>query len=274
MPEMRRPFLLCTALLSSVSLAHAQPELVSPGQQVLRACANTYKSLREFKGSAAVVSQTSIESKTGTSSASPSSADASFDFVRGEHFNIEGHDSSHDPFSIESTPQKTMTKWKPFGHDENGIYPSIGSAVAGFTGVAGLAPSTVPALLLESDWKYPFALKAEATIKAQETFGGQLCFVVVQKTQQRPGTRTLWIDAKTFLLRGMREESGAYAFKIPAMTDKATKETTPEQEVKVLFSNRMHVFSIDKTLPSEDELAATAKLNPNLPRIEDQPKEN
>ena len=131
--------------------------------------------------------------------------------------------------------------------------------MAGFTGVAGLAPSTIPALLLESDWKYPFALEAEATIKTQETFGGQLCFVVVQKTQQSFGTRTFWIDVETYLLRGMRVESGAYSFTIPAMTNKETKETRPEEEVKVIFSNAMHVFSIERTLPSEEDLAEVAK---------------
>lgn len=266
-------FLLCSLGVLAPGV-QAQPELVSPGQQVLRACAKTYKSLREFKGSAAVISQTRIDNAEYGVFTNSQIADSDFDFVRDEHFNIEGHTTSHDPFSIHSTPQKTTTKWKVFGNEEKENTDGIGSAVAGFTGVAALAPSTIPALLIESDWKYPFALKAEATLKPQETFGGCLCFVVAQKIERGSGTRTLWVDAKTFLLRGMREESGAYSFKIPAMTDKEAKETTPAVDVKVLFSNRMHVFSIEKTLPSEDELAATAKLNPNLPHIENQPKEN
>lgn len=250
----------------------AQPELVSPSQQVLRACANTYKSLREFKGSAAVISQSRVDDKKYGPSTDAQIADANFDFVRDQHFDIEGHDTSHNPYRINGRPQKTTTYWKLGDQERNETAPSVGAAVNGFTGVAGLAPSTVPALLLELDYKYPFNIRADATLQKPEVFGGHLCFVVTQKTGGRPTTRTLWIDTQTFLLRGMREESGTYTLKIPAYVSKVPGASTPAEEDTVFFSNRTHVFSIEKTLPTEDELAATARQNTNLPPVEAEAK--
>lgn len=204
----------CSLLLGFTSLASAQPTPVTPGQQVLLACANTYKSLQEFKGSAIVISQSSIDGAI-----SLDNANADFNFARGQHFDISGYDSSHDAYSISSTPQKTTTKWEPFGKEEIETARDVPAAVASFTGVAGLAPSTVPALLLGTAYKYPFDTTAEATLKPSETFGGHLCFVVRQKTVKRPGNDTYWIDAKTFLLRGMREEQENYSVKIPERED-------------------------------------------------------
>ena len=244
---------VCSLLLGSASLASAQPTPVSEGQQVLLACAQTYHSLQEFKGSAAVVSQSSINGAI-----SLSNANADFDFVRGQHFDIGGYDSSHDAYSITSTPQKTTTKWALFGKEQVETARDVSSAVASFTGVAGLAPTTIPALLLETSYKYPFDTNMPATLKPSETFGGHLCFVVSQQTVKRPGNDTYWIDAKTFLLRGMREEQENYSFKIPKTGDEADKKL-PDEEVKVAFSSRLHVFSIEQTLPTEVDLQAAAR---------------
>ncbi len=275
MPEMRLPFLLCTALLSSVSLAHAQPEPVSPGQQVLRACANTYKSLREFKGGAAVISQSRIGMGKGGATTLLQSADAEFDFARDTRFHISGHDTTHQLFEINSTPQKTITTWQLNGKTREDTPEDIEMAVAGFTGVASNAPTTIPALLSESGWGSPFVVRDEATLKGREMFGGNDCFVVTQSSKVLPETTTFWIDTRSFLLRGMRQEQSDWSFPIDVPKGKKTPaDTVPNPQAHILFSNEMHVFSIDKTLPSEEELAATAKLNPNLPRIEDQPKEN
>lgn len=239
-----------------------------PAQQVLRACADIYKSLREFKGSAAVISQSRIDNDKYGATTSAQTADADFDFVRDERFDIEGHDASHKPFRINSTPQKTMTYWKLHGGEKNETRPSIGSAVAAFTGVAALAPSTIPALLLDLDFKYPFDIKGPVTLQKPEIFGGHLCFVVSQKIGLKPTTRTLWIDSQSFLLRGMREEAGEYTLHIAAYKSDIPGASIEEQDATVFFSNRTHIFSIQKTLPTEEDLAAAAKLNPNLPRVD------
>ena len=248
-----------SALVILSPLAHAQPETVSPARQILRACAATYQSLREFKGAARVISLSSIQVDQNAPGTVFDNADAEFDFVRNEHFNITGHDKGQKPFNITSTPQKTTTTWP---HQNNGRpkeVEDIEMAVAGFTGVAGGAPTTVPALLLDSGWGSPFSLKNEATLKGSEMFGGHECYVLAQGNKAVTQTTTLWIDSKTFLLRGMREEESETSFPIPAPTGVEVPAGGFPKQAKVLFGNQMHVFSIEKTVPAEAELESAAK---------------
>lgn len=253
-----------SALIGFSALAQAQPETISPGRQILRACSETYKSLREFKGGASVISLSSIEIDQEAPTNLLRSADAQFDFVRDGRFNISGHDTEHDPFNITSTPQKTTTTYPT---DNKGLpkdVEDVEMAVAGFTGVAATAPTTVPALLLDSGWGSPFSLKTDATLKGSEMFGGHECYVIVQKERGAPQTNTLWIDSKTFLLRGMREEQGSTSFAIGDATETGAPAAGPpagqEQKLaKVLFSNQMHIFSIESTVPGEAELETAAK---------------
>lgn len=256
---MKTAFFLVAPLLVS-SIAFAQPETASPGQKVLRACANTYKSLREFKGSAAVVSQARVQVEKSDAVTMNQSADASFDFVRGNHFTINGHDASHQEFSIENTPQKTTTTWQLRGEKKVDAEDNLDMAVGGFTGVAVGAPTTVPALLMSSMWGFPFVTSDAATLKGTETFGGHKCFVVTQTSKSVPQMATYWIDAKSFLLRGMREEQSEWSFPMGMPGDVKPPATNPPvPQTKVLFSNAMHIFSIEKTLPTEEQLAANAK---------------
>ncbi len=251
-------FFALSCLLALPSLAQAQT--LSPAQQILRACANTYKSLHEFKGGASVISLTSLQIGKAAPGTHLRNADAHFDFVRGQHFNITGHDTERDSFDITSTPQKTTQKWQPQGKERIEKADDIEMAVASFTGVAAGAPTTVPALLLGSYWGFPFITKDAATLKGSEVFGGHPCYVVVQQLKAVPQTVTLWIDTKTFLLRGMREEQSESTFPI----GNAASKVMPTQQAKVLFGNDMHIFSIEKTVPGEAELELAAKKTLNL----------
>jgi len=267
--------LVCSVFLLLATRVQAQPELVSAGQRVLIACADAYKSLREFKGRAAVISQSRIEVKPGTAQTSNDTSDAAFDFVRDVRFNISGHNPQHRKFEINSTPQKTTTSYQFSEKQENRDMENIELAVASFTGVARCAPTTIPALLLDSNWGFPFFSREEATLEGTETFGGHRCFVVKQEREERPETARFWIDAQSFLLRGMRKERGDYSHPMDFPKGvKAPADLPPNPQMHIFFSNQTYVFSIEKTLPSEEELAATAKQNTNLPRVEDETKRN
>lgn len=160
------PLVLGACLIVAAEV-HSQPQTptASPGQQVLRECAKTYQSLREFKGDAAVIEQASIEIKKEVQTPNIQTADASFDFVRGEIFQIEGHDASREAFSILNTPLKTLASWQDKGKTKTETPKNLELAVAGFTGVAAGAPTTVPALLLSSGWGFPFVVEDKATLK-------------------------------------------------------------------------------------------------------------
>lgn len=260
--------LVCSVLLLATCV-QTQPENVSPAQHVLAACAAAYKSLREFKGRTAVISQSRIEVKPGTAHTSNDTSDATFDFVRGVRFDIAGHDTGHNKFEIRSTPQKTTTIWQIGDKQEDEDAKDIESAVASFTGVARCAPTTVPALLLNSNWGFPFPRSREATLEGTEMFGGHRCFVVKQEREERPETTRFWIDAQSFLLRGMRKERGNYSYPMDFPKGvKAPADLPPDPQMHIFFLNQNYVFSIEKTLPTEEELAATAKQNPNLPRVD------
>lgn len=260
--------LLCSVLLVAAPRAFAQPETVSLGQKILRACANTYQSLREFKGSSAVISQTRIQIGKGEATTMTQTANANFDFQRDQRFHVEGNDASHKAFTIDNTPLKTTTTWNVNGAMKTETPESIELAVAGFTGVAVSAPTVVPALLLKLNWGFPFVSSNGATLQRRETFGGHSCFVVTQKETAIPGTTTYWVDAKTFLLRGMRSEQSEWSFPMD-MPGGNPPEVAALPPSKVLFSNAVHVFSVEKTVPNEDELAASAK-GLNIPQTGDE----
>src|SRR5205823_856043 len=80
--------------------------------------------------------------------------------------------------------------------------PEMG--VATLTGVAAMAPTLIPAALMNFNWGNPFGDSNNAKLEGQETIAGALCHKVTITVPQ--SQQTFWVDTQSFLLRRYRRE--------------------------------------------------------------------
>jgi hypothetical protein len=197
---MKRVLSLVLLLLSVSDVSAAEPS----GDEILRRSRKAYAALRAYVGT------TTVQSKTVVSAATLSqTANAKITFVRPGQIRIEGKDVQGQPFSIVSDGKQTWLAWAAQHNGQFRKADSLEKAVSAMTGVAALAPTTIPAALIPLEWGTPWTMNAEARSLGLETLAGVDCYKVVVKSppgSALPGTRTFWLDPKSFLLRQLREE--------------------------------------------------------------------
>lgn len=240
---MKHLFRLVFALLIFVRIAAAQPAsrtTALTGDEILAQSAKAYLQLSEYRGKCVVISQTTISVHNAPAQSELQTAQASFDFKRGQFFKIEGRDTGSEPFSIDHRGEKTTLTYASQGKPKIEKSKSLELAVAAMTGVAASAPTTIPALLTSGFWGFPYMIRTSATLKGHETLAGHDCFVVTQPFAELNSLTTFWIDSQSLLLRQMREEGGEQKISEPD-----SKEFPAMRDYKVWNSSQIHVFSID-----------------------------
>ena len=149
------------------------------GKQILERCAQTYLSISEYVGQCVVNSHGAGSNNEAPPESYSLTTQAHFDFKRNAHFNIRGRKTNDAPFSIESSPTKTILKHHVKGQEHTEELENLIMAVAGMTGVAAGAPTTVPALLLDAKWGFRADVPVEAVARL-------IVFV------QEPGNGPVW----------------------------------------------------------------------------------
>lgn len=202
------------------------PGEILTGLEVAKRCRAAYAALQTYQVTSAVTVRT-VESPSGK--AEDEHASAVIQFARPGKIHVEGLDTQAKPFAFISDGSATVQTdspkqgpWKkvPGYQNPNGIE----MAIAGVTGSAMNAATTVPALLLDTDpgstyggWgvppalgkgfvasggnpSNPFTKMLQLEVK-EDTFQSHPCYVLTPHSSALAGLATLWIDKKTFLLR-------------------------------------------------------------------------
>jgi hypothetical protein len=236
---MKNLLLLSLTMLPFTHLATAQPTELT-GDEILAKSAKTYRELKAFRGDSKVTSSSTISIKGAAPQTSERSAQASFNFQRGAFFIIKGLDTGGGPFSIDNWGTKTTMTTNFTGKETTENVEDVEMGVAGMTGVAAGAPTTIPALLLDSNWGYPYRTKGSiAKLEGHETLQGHDCYKVSQPLSQLNSVSTFWIDSQSFLLRQMKERAGEQIW-----SEAQLKEMPEMRDFKQLSSETTHVFTI------------------------------
>ena len=176
--------------------------------QIAKSCRDAYAALESYQGTSTVTSR-------GVTGADPTPHEyhsaATIQFVRPGKIHVEGKDMSGHPFAYVSDSALTAEKYST----DNGVWkktPSTELAIGAATGIAQNAATTVPALLLGTNWGNPFAPEYAPEVR-EDTMDGRACYVVTSslKTSTAALTGTFWIDEKTFLLRRYVSDSSLAA---------------------------------------------------------------
>ena len=177
--------------------------------QIASHCREAYAALTSYQGTSTVTTQSEFSSFPMVLESHTS---ASVQFASPGKIHVEGKTSNGSSFAYISDGNATavtylgLNNWKKVDTTE--------SAVAGVTGIALHAATTIPALLLKIKWGNPLAPgKSLDPVVREDSVGGHPCYVVTThlKTPARTETAYLWVDEKNFLLRRLVTESNSLA---------------------------------------------------------------
>jgi len=193
-------------------------------------------------------------------------ATAKVTFMRPGKIRIEGKAAGFAPgmegpaYGIVSDGKTT---WKSLALMNNGAYSEVKNiAMAGVAGVALGAAEGIPAALMKSEGAWtarhdPFAVPSlsETKLAGHETIDSADCYKLVA-IHPELGKVTLWIDAKSFLLRQMTKElTGA---QLAAAVQKASEAmkgagpALPANMAAIKSKSDMFSFAIEKVDGSVD----------------------
>lgn len=190
-------------------------------------------------------------------------ATAKIVFARPGRINIQGKIETGmfpaQTFEIISNGNITWRSWSIIDGGVFKIEKSLEMAIAGMTGVAVNAPTTIPAALMKMSWGYPFtqALTSGAQLEGSEKIDSLDCYKIVSVSDIN--TRTYWIDAENFLLRQIKDEQtekqlAALQKRTKEQTDKFAKErgiNVPALNMKSRVT--LHKFIVESINGSIDE---------------------
>ena len=210
----------------------------TPGQamtavQIAGRCRDAYAALRSYQGTTSVTEQANIsffpvvEHRTAT-----------IQFARPGKIHAEGRDSNLLPWAYTSDGVGTMERsnlggWRTVSDTQ--------SAIATITGITLNAGTTIPAVLLHTNWGTPLGLgKSVAAEVREDNAQGQPCYVLTanMKTPTLTETEYLWVDEKTYLLRRLisdREQAaqtltvGGKPLSLPASQTHMEEQFTDER---------------------------------------------
>lgn len=175
--------------------------------QVLDRSKNAYASLKSYKGTSKVVTNSTIGGMKQTFNTS-----AVIEFVRPGRIRVEGTLMMSGNYTIVSdgthTWQTTIggtSKWEAAQSTE--------MAIASFTGVSMQAATTIPAILTNSNWGLTFGSGTPGKMST-EVVNGHPAYRVEIKSPM--GDRTVWIDRKSYLLLQKQDRTDLSQMKLPA----------------------------------------------------------
>ena len=211
--------------------------------QIASRCREAYAALTSYQGNSTVTDQT-------VSSSFPivleSHASASIQFVPSGKIHVEGTaERGGGAFAYISNGSETAAtylgpnNWKKIDTTEN--------AVAGTTGIALRAGTTIPAVLLNINWGNCLRpRKAFDTEVREDTMADQPCYVVTSHsvTPARSQTDMLWIDEKTYMLRRRVVDSQSQA-----QTVESAGKTIPFPAMQSHADERFTITALNATIP-------------------------
>jgi hypothetical protein len=163
------------------------------GSQICERCQKAYNALKSYQGTTKVTTNSSLG---GGTQVFHSSADIKFS--RPSLLKVDGTLISSGPYSLVSDGKTTWTSWM-LTKGKWQKQASLDMAIAGLTGISGQSCTTIPAMLVHTQFGSPFGAGAQIDSKVgQETVNGKATFRV--NVTDASGDRTIWIDRKTFLL--------------------------------------------------------------------------
>ena len=181
-----------------VHLLQQAPGKILTAEQIAARCHEAYSKLRSYQVIATVDTMgTNIGDTTRKYQTS-----AEIQFIRPDKIAAIGKDSSGQAFAYVSDGVETeetflgANNWKKVRNPE--------SAIAGMTGIAFRAGTTVPVVLLGLKWGMPVPLGPAPQQPVQEgVLDGQSCYVLTARSTspEKSATNSIWVDEKTFRLR-------------------------------------------------------------------------
>ena len=165
----------------------AQGTPLTPADIVAR-CRRAYDSLQSY------ACQTST---TETGSPWTVRTSAEIEFARPARIRADVSTQSSGIFSYVSDGRAAYERFGGAWKRDRGIQ----DAIAGATGIGQNAATTIPALLLHTDWGYPFAPRAiYDPVVAAQTVNGHSCYRI-RTTGGFPAT--YWVNKQTFLIEAV-----------------------------------------------------------------------
>ena len=177
--------------------------------QIAAHCQDAYRTLQTYTGNADVSSQAMTIADGKISKYHTS---ATIRFARPVKIHVDGTTMSGYPFAYVSDGAVTeernnLGSWKKVTNAE--------AAIAAATGIAQSAGTTIPALLLGTNWGNPFTPEYDMQVR-EDNVAGHSCYVVTSSlaSATQPQRATFWIDEKTFLLRRYVRDASGRAFSV------------------------------------------------------------
>ena len=186
---MRAYLFLPLAACGVLAVAPLHAEDLTPAQ-VMQKCQQAYDALHTYQVTVAV------DTTSGERAPRNYHTTADILFQRPGKIQASGTDMMGGHYGYLSDGTDTI-------HSIGGNRSKVESAemaIAGATGIAMSAATTIPALLLHTQWGYPFSPAETYTpTMAADTVGGHPCYRVSGSN----GVEDMicWVDKKTFLLR-------------------------------------------------------------------------
>jgi outer membrane lipoprotein-sorting protein len=198
--------LLALAGMAVVPSAELPAEIELSANEVIAKSEAAYAAVKTYYGTTTVRRTTDFGDRKRDEVST-----AKITFVRPGKVRIRGKTADGHPFMIVSDGTKTWTSWALRNKGEFEEVKSVRSA--GMGGVALGAAEGIPAALMKGDGAqffgdYPFFVPRRSPTKVAglEKIDGNVCYELAAKNPKF-GNVTLWIDAKSFLLRQMKSES-------------------------------------------------------------------
>ena len=209
------------------------------GEQVIQRSMAAYDALSFYSGTSAVISVSDRGNSVHAYTAS-----AKIQFARRMGLRIEGHTTGGGRFTLVSDLERMWTLYEK--HD-GAAWKESELGLGGVTGVAAGAATTIPALLIRSNWGYPFNTQDPAQLEGREVLSGMACFKVVCRSDI--STKAFWIDGASFLLRQMREErdeaqTSATKGRVRELLRQRGQEPAADEVESVRFRMSLDVFAI------------------------------
>ena len=212
--------------------------------QIAARCRAAYAALKSYRGTSTVTSR-SMAVADGKTSEYHTSAD--IQFVRPGRIHVEGADMSGHPFAYVSDGTATAEQ----DSTNKGVWktlPSAELAIASFTGTAQNAATTVPALLLGTNWGNPFTPGFDPEVR-EDAVDGHPCYVVTNSlvTDTLALAGLFWIDEKTFLLRRHVFDTQTAATSVVIAGSKQDMPATKSHEDQRFTNEHLNVAIPDST---------------------------
>jgi outer membrane lipoprotein-sorting protein len=207
------------ASLCSIGSADQAKEAPLTAEQILQRMAETYASCKSYRDSG-IVSIVFIDAGGKRTEEKPFTTA----FIRPDRFRFEYTESKGDReryrYIVWRKGNDVRTWWDVIPGVRQ--LQSLGLALAGATGVSGGSAHTVPALLLPDEVGGRRLTDVTEARRVKDAKLGKVeCFRIQCKYADSP--MTLWIEAKTFLVRRIDEQTNFGSFR--------TEETTTYRPV-------------------------------------------